>query len=112
MPVYNKICVYIVSSTGQLALHSTVYCRIVYYGGRIYGYNGGYDFMNEVIWFQGLLDVLEIDQNLLKINCDSMSTIYLKKNKVYHARIKHIDVRFHFVWEILMRVTSSYRRFT
>ena len=23
------------------------------------------------------------------------------KNQVYHARTKHIDVRFHFVWEIL-----------
>ena len=30
-----------------------------------------------------------------------MSAIYLAKNQVYHARMKHIDVRFHFVWEIL-----------
>jgi len=43
---------------------------------------------------------LRIDQNLLKINCDSMSAIYLIKNQVYHARTKHIDDRFHFVWEI------------
>ena len=42
-----------------------------------------------------------IDQDLLKINCDSMSAIYLAKNKVYHARTKHINVRFHFVREIL-----------
>jgi len=38
---------------------------------------------------------------MLKINCDSMSAIYLAKNRVYHARTKHIDVRFHFVQEIL-----------
>jgi len=56
--------------------------------------------MKEAIWLQGLLD-LRIDQHLLKINCDSMSTIYLAKNQVYHARTKHIDVRFHFVREIL-----------
>jgi len=31
--VYNKICVYIIPSTGQLALYYTVYYRIVYYGG-------------------------------------------------------------------------------
>jgi len=37
----------------------------------------------------------------LKINCDSMNTIYLAKNQVYHARTKHIDVRFHFVRDIL-----------
>ena len=30
-----------------------------------------------------------------------MSAIYLKKSQVYHARTKYIDVRFHFIWEIL-----------
>ena len=29
--------------------------------------------MKEAIWLQGLLDDLKIDQDLLKINCDSMS---------------------------------------
>jgi len=48
-----------------------------------------------------LLDDLGIDQDLLKINCDSVSAIYLAKNQVYHVRMKHIDVRFHFVREIL-----------
>jgi len=48
-----------------------------------------------------LLDDLGTDQNLLKINCDSMSVIYLVKKQVYHARTKHIDVRFHFIREIL-----------
>ena len=53
------------------------------------------------IQHQGLLDNLEIDQDLLKINCDSMSAIYLANNQVYHVRTKHNDVRYHFVWEIL-----------
>jgi len=57
--------------------------------------------MKEVIWIQGLLDELGIDQDLLKINCDSMSAIYLVKNQVYHVRTKHIDVRFHFTRKIL-----------
>ena len=57
--------------------------------------------MKEIIWLQVLLDGLGIDQDLLKINFDSMSAIYLAKNQVYHARTKHIDVRFHFVREIL-----------
>jgi len=57
--------------------------------------------MKEAIWVQGLPDDLGIDQNLLKINCDSMNIIYLGKNQVYHAMTKHIDIKFHFVWEIL-----------
>jgi len=44
----------------------------------------------------------------LKIDYDSMSAIYLAKNQVYHARTKHIDVRFHFVREILDEVILSY----
>jgi len=57
--------------------------------------------VKEAIWLQELLDDLGIDQDLLKINCDSMSAIYLTKNQVYHVRTKHIDVRFHFIREIL-----------
>ena len=33
--------------------------------------------------------------------CDSHSAIHLAKNQVYHARMKHIDVRYHFVQEII-----------
>ena len=57
--------------------------------------------MKELIWLQGLLDDLGIEHDLLKINCDSMSVIYLEKNQVYHAWTKHIDVRCHFIREIL-----------
>ena len=59
------------------------------------------DAMKEPIWLQGLLDDLGIDKDLLKINCDSMSAIYVGKNQVYHAMTKHINIRFHFVWEVL-----------
>ena len=32
---------------------------------------------------------------------DSHSAIHLAKNQVFHARTKHIDVRYHFVREII-----------
>ena len=57
--------------------------------------------MKKAIWLQGLLNDLGIEQDLLNINCDSMSAIYFAKNQVYHTRTKHIDVKFHFVWKIL-----------
>ena len=56
--------------------------------------------MKEAIWHQEFLDDLWIDQDLLKINCGSMSAIYLAQNQD-HAWTKYIDVRFHFVREIL-----------
>ena len=34
------------------------------------------------------------------MHCDSQSAIYLAKHKVYHARKKHIDVRFHKIREL------------
>ena len=62
--------------------------------------------VKEAIWLQGLLDDLGINQDLLKINCDSMSAIYLEKNRVYHARTKHMDVRFTLFRRFLMKILS------
>ena len=47
------------------------------------------------------MDDLWIEQDFLRVHCDSMSAIYLAKNQVYHARIKHIDVKYHFVRNVL-----------
>ena len=33
------------------------------------------------------------------IYCDNMSVITLSANSVYHSRIKHVDIDYHFVWE-------------
>ena len=37
----------------------------------------------------------------MEIFYDSQSAICLAKNQVHHARTKHIDVRYHFVREIV-----------
>ena len=44
--------------------------------------------MKETIWLQRLLDDLRIDQDLLKINCDSLSAINLAKNQVSYERTR------------------------
>ena len=63
--------------------------------------------MKEVIWLQRLLDDFGIEYDLLKINCNSMSAIYLVKNKVFQSRMKHIDASSTLFERFLMRVTSS-----
>jgi hypothetical protein len=57
--------------------------------------------IKEAIWLHGLIEDLGILQKSVKVLCDSQSAIHLAKNQVHHARTKHIDVRFHFVREIL-----------
>ena len=57
--------------------------------------------VKEAIWLQGLLDDLGVGQKQVTMFCDSQSAIHLAKNQVYHARTKHIDVRYHFVPEII-----------
>ena len=33
------------------------------------------------------------------LHCDNQSAIYLIRNRAYHERTKHIDVRYHFIRE-------------
>jgi hypothetical protein len=58
-----------------------------------------------------LVKELGIQQVGVPLYCDSQSAIYLAKNQVYHARTKHIDVRFHKIKE-LVGVNYYLRRFT
>lgn len=55
----------------------------------------------EALWLKGLVKELGIDQGGVQLYCDSQSVIYLAKHQVYHARTKHIDVRFHKVRELI-----------
>ena len=57
--------------------------------------------VKEAIWLQGLLENLGLAQEHINVYYDSQSAIHLTKNQVYHVRTKHIDVRFHFVREIV-----------
>ena len=57
--------------------------------------------VKEAIRLQGLLDDLGVGQKQVTVFCDNQSAIHLAKNQVYHARTKHIDVRYHFVREII-----------
>ncbi|GKC18269.1 retrovirus-related pol polyprotein from transposon TNT 1-94 [Tanacetum coccineum] len=60
--------------------------------------------VKEAIWLQGLLGELGIKQKFVTMHSDSQSAIHLAKNQVYHARTEHIDVRYHFIREILEEV--------
>jgi hypothetical protein len=54
------------------------------------------------LWLTWLVKELGIQQGRVLLHCDSQSAIYLAKNQVYHAKTKHIDVRFHKIRELVV----------
>ena len=61
--------------------------------------------VKEAIWLQGLVSDLGLMQNKSTVFCDSQSAIHLTKNQMYHERTKHIDVRYHFIRDIVSQGT-------
>ena len=48
----------------------------------------------------GLLDA-EID--FIDILCDNQSCIKMTENPVFHDKQKHIDIKYHFIWDMVQK---------
>ncbi|KAG8473502.1 hypothetical protein CXB51_035665 [Gossypium anomalum] len=57
----------------------------------------------EAIWLKGLFSELNEYLQINTVFCDSQSAIFLTKDQMFHERTKHIDVRYHFVRDIIAR---------
>ncbi|KAG8496699.1 hypothetical protein CXB51_007954 [Gossypium anomalum] len=57
----------------------------------------------EAIRLKGLFSELNEDLQISTVFCDSQSAIFLTKDQMFHERTKHIDVRYHFVRDIITR---------
>ncbi|KAG8478794.1 hypothetical protein CXB51_028696 [Gossypium anomalum] len=57
----------------------------------------------EAICLKGLFSVLNEDLQINTVFCYSQSAIFLTKDQMFHKRTKHIDVRYHFVRDIIAR---------
>ena len=54
------------------------------------------------MWLKGIVEELKVQDQVVTIHYDN-SAIQLSKNQVYHERMKHIDVKLHFVREEIAR---------
>ena len=55
----------------------------------------------ESVWLKGLYAELCGDNSCITLFCDSQSVIYLTKDHMFHERTKHIDVKNHYVSDVV-----------
>ncbi|GJV06619.1 retrotransposon protein, putative, ty1-copia subclass [Tanacetum coccineum] len=64
--------------------------------------------VKEAIWLRRLLEELGVELNTVAVNCDNQGAIHLSRNHVFHERTKHINMRYHFIREVLEAKTDKY----
>ncbi|KAL4011127.1 hypothetical protein IC575_028174 [Cucumis melo] len=55
----------------------------------------------QMIWMKNMLNEYGIMQRVMTLYCDNMSAIDISKNPVQHSRTKHIDIRHHFIRDLI-----------
>jgi hypothetical protein len=55
----------------------------------------------EAIWLSNLLGDLGSSQQHVRLHCDSNSALHIAANKMTHGRVKHIDIRYHFIRQVV-----------
>src|SRR5687768_8719325 len=56
----------------------------------------------EAVWLRRILKDLQQEiEEPTTIYCDNMSAIAMTKNPVFHSRTKHIEIRHHFIRELV-----------
>jgi hypothetical protein len=48
-----------------------------------------------------MLSEYNVEQDVLTLYCDNMSAINISKNPIQHSRTKHIDIRHHFIRDLV-----------
>ena len=48
-----------------------------------------------------MLKEYNVEQDVMTLYCDNMSAINISKNPVQHSRTKHIDIRHHYIRDLV-----------
>ena len=66
------------------------------------------DASQEAIWLRKLLfDLFDSSLEPVVIHCDNQSYVKLSENPVFHDRSKHIEMRYHYVRDMVQRRVVS-----
>lgn len=55
----------------------------------------------QLLWMKKLLHDYGIPQETMCVFCDNTSAINLSKNPVQHSKSKHIEIRYHFIRDLV-----------
>ncbi|KAI3767934.1 hypothetical protein L2E82_18363 [Cichorium intybus] len=64
----------------------------------------------ELIWLKNFLSELGFQQEDCVLHCDNQSAGHLSKNPVFHNRTKHIQMRYHFIRELINDGTLNLKK--
>ena len=55
----------------------------------------------QLFWMKKLLHDYGVPQDTMCVFCYNTSAINLSKNPVQHSKSKHIEIRYHFIWDLV-----------
>jgi len=56
---------------------------------------------SQLVWMKQMLKEYNVEQDVLTLYCDNLSAINIFKNPIQHSRTKHIDIRHHFIRDLV-----------
>jgi hypothetical protein len=62
--------------------------------------------VREAVWLRKLLtDLFDHEMDPTTIHCDNQSCVKLSENPVFHDRSKHIEIKYHYIRDMVQRKT-------
>lgn len=56
---------------------------------------------SQLTWMKQMLTEYNITQDVMTLFCDNLSAANISKDPVQHSRTKHINIRYHFIRELV-----------
>ena len=58
---------------------------------------------SQLLWMKKVLTDYGISQDTMVVYCDNSNAIDISKNPIQHSKIKHIEIRYHFIRDLVER---------
>ena len=58
---------------------------------------------SQLLWMKKVLTDYGISQDTMVVYCDNSSAIDISKNTTQHSKTKHIEIRYHFIRDLVER---------